>query len=477
MHDNQEVDSNRYRNSLNSVNAGDVAPHDFEAEQSVLGSLMLESEDVPLWDRIAVLLSDTDFFEPRHQAIFRSCARLHKQDKLCDIITLSADLRENNELDIIGGQSYLIELSHITPSTSSIEVYAKIVRDNSLKRKLLALCSDAIVSIRSGTGQSIDDQFEHIQQNFLRLSQENTDEDNGPQALGSLLGPVLTKIKSNIENNGGVTGVSSGYVQLDNMTAGFHGGELIIVAARPAMGKTTFAMNLVQHAFMNPSVQYPAVVFSLEMPSWQLMIRLISAIGRVEMDKLNKGNINDEDMMRITSAFNLLNQRGKFLYVDDRGGLTPMQISAEIRKIYREHGGVSMVMIDYLQLMKFPGYENDKQHEISEISGALKRIAKEFDVPVIALSQLNRGLEQRTEKRPMNSDLRESGAIEQDADVIMFIYRDEVYHPDSKDKGLAEVIIGKQRNGPIGTVRLIFEGQYSSFMNYNGMYDQEDVLQ
>jgi replicative DNA helicase len=228
---------------------------------------------------------------------------------------------------------------------------------------------------------------------------------------------------------------------------------------------------------MNPSVQYPAVVFSLEMPSWQLMIRLISAIGRVEMDKLNKGNINDEDMMRITSAFNLLNQRGKFLYVDDRGCLTPMQISAEIRKIYREHGGVSMVMIDYLQLMKFPGYENDKHHEISEISGALKRIAKEFDVPVIALSQLNRGLEQRTEKRPMNSDLRESGAIEQDADVIMFIYRDEVYHPDSKDKGLAEVIIGKQRNGPIGTVRLIFEGQYSSFMNYNGMYDQEDVLQ
>ena len=469
MQDDGKFDTSKYVDP-DLISSNDSAPHDFKAEQSVLGSLMLESEEQPVWEKIAVLLNDKDFFDVRHQAVFRSCARLHEQDKLIDFVTLSSDLRDNKELDVIGGQRYLIELSNIVPSPAGAEAYARIVRDNSLKRKLMNICSETVAIIRKGVGVDINDVFEQTQQKFQRLSQENTSEDNGPQSLQNLINLAIDKIKVNIDTKGGITGVATGYTKLDSMTSGFHGGELIIIAARPAMGKTTFAMNLVQHVFMNPAVKYPAMVFSLEMPSWQLMIRLISSLGRIEMNKINKGEFTNEEFSKAASVISLMRQRGDSLFVDDRGGLTPMQISAEVRKVYKEYGGVSLIMIDYLQLMKFPGFENDKQHEISEISAALKRIAKEFDVPVIAMSQLNRGLEQRTEKRPMNSDLRESGAIEQDADLIMFIYRDEVYHAESKDKGIAEIIIGKQRNGPIGTVKLIFEGQYSSFMNLNEEY-------
>lgn len=448
-------------------NSNNEIPHDFQAEQSVLGCLMLESDDLPLWERVAIVLRENDFFDPRHQAIYRSCARLHEKSKYADLVTLTADLKEFKELDIIGGQSYLIELSNVAPSVSSVEAYAKIVKDCSLKRKLITICSEAVKELRTGSGKDVSDLFEQLQQKFYNISDETVKEQQGPRLLGELLEPAIIKIKSNIEIKGGITGVPTGFTNLDKLTTGFHGGELIIIAARPAMGKTTFAMNIVQHVFMNPIVQYPSIVFSLEMPAWQLLIRMISSVSQVQLSKINEGSLTADEFAKLINGFQVLGTRKNYLYIDDRGGLSPMQISAEIRKIHKEYGGIGLVMIDYLQLMRLAGYENNKQQEVSEISAALKRIAKEFDVPVVALSQLNRGLENRTEKRPMNSDLRESGAIEQDADVIMFIYRDEVYHKETKDKGLAEIILGKQRNGPIGTVKLVFQGEYSSFVNLN----------
>ncbi len=271
--------------------------------------------------------------------------------------------------------------------------------------------------------------------------------------------------------SGGVTGVPSGYADLDKMTAGLQKSDLIIVAARPSMGKTTFAMNLAEHAAMTQ--EHPALIFSLEMPSDQIMMRMLASLGRIDQTKIRTGQLEDEDWARLSSTMGLLMEKGK-MFIDDAAGLTPTEVRSRARRIHRDHGGISMIMIDYLQLMRAPQFSDNRTLEIAEISRSLKALAKELQVPVVALSQLNRGLEQRSDKRPINSDLRESGSIEQDADLIMFIYRDEVYHDDSEFKGMAEIIIGKQRNGPIGRVPLTFQGKYSRFDNYAGPHVLEE---
>ncbi|MGL5589448.1 MAG: replicative DNA helicase, partial [Aeromonas veronii] len=301
---------------------------------------------------------------------------------------------------------------------------------------------------------------------------QRTSANEGPQPLKLILEQTVDKIEELFKTpHNGVTGVSSGYNDLDKMTAGLQRSDLIIVAARPSMGKTTFAMNLCEHAAL--TADKPVLIFSLEMPSEQIIMRMLASVGRIDQTKVRTGQLDDEDWARLSSTMGLLLEKGK-MYIDDASGLTPTDVRSRARRVAREHGGLSMIMVDYLQLMRVPALSDNRTLEIGEISRSLKALAKELQCPVVALSQLNRSLEQRADKRPVNSDLRESGSIEQDADLIMFIYRDEVYHDDSPDKGIAEIIIGKQRNGPIGRVRLTFQGQFSRFDNYAGPAFDDD---
>lgn len=460
-------------NILEIKNLGEN-PNCFEAEKGVLGALLVDSSDDSI-EKVSTKLDVSDFYKPNHQEIFKACTEIFRLNQKIDYLTVSNYLKNKGILEEVGGMPYLIDLGKFVPSAASIETYANIVHDFSLRRQLVKNLSEIMNQAKGGEGTDVHDILDNAQQCIAEIVAQNIDDNVGPQPLNSILDNALARIRNNINNPSGITGLSTGFTALDHMTTGFQQGDLIILAARPSMGKTTFAMNLVTSAVMK--AEKPVVVFSLEMPSWQLGIRLICSIAKVEMDHLNKGKLNSEEMNSISKAISLLNDRKNHLFVDDQGGLSPNDVRERVRKIYKEFGGISLIMIDYLQLMRVPSIENNKQLEVSEISSALKRMAKEFKVPVIALSQLNRTLEQRTDKRPMNSDLRESGAIEQDADLIMFIYRDEVYHPDTKDKNIAEIIIGKQRNGPIGKVELFFQGQYSLFSNISKTdYDDQGFV-
>lgn len=451
------------------VAAVKMPPHSIEAEQSVLGGLMLDNE---AWDRVAEKVVEQDFYLRAHRFIFAAMSRLAEATQPIDIITVSEDLEANLQLDDVGGFAYLGEIAKNTPSAANILAYAEIVRERAVVRDMISVAHDIADAGYDTQGRTSAELLDFAETKVFKIAEQRTNANEGPEPINSILAKTIEKIDELFRSpHDGVTGVSTGYVDLDKMTNGMQPSDLIIVAARPSMGKTTFAMNLCEHAAITSDK--PVLIFSLEMPSEQIMMRMLASLGRIDQTKVRTGQLEDEDWARLSSAIELLNTKGK-MYIDDGSGLTPTEVRSRARRVAREHGGLSMIMVDYLQLMTVPGMSENRTLEIAEISRSLKALAKELKVPVVALSQLNRSLEQRADKRPVNSDLRESGSIEQDADLIMFIYRDEVYNDDSPDKGTAEVIIGKQRNGPIGRVRLTFHGRYSRFDNYAGSARFED---
>ncbi|MBI0114793.1 MULTISPECIES: replicative DNA helicase [unclassified Gilliamella] len=438
-----------------------LPPHSIEAEQAVLGSLMLDNQR---WDVVAEMITDRDFYSRHHQLIFSEMHTLVSRGTPIDLITLSESLESKDLLIDVGGFAYLAELSKNTPSAINVVAYTDIIRQQAILRELISASNEIADNCYSTEGRDSTEILDLAESKIFQIAESRTKQGEGPKNITDVLEATVAKIEELFQRpHDGVTGVSTGFLDLDKKTAGLQRSDLIIIAARPSMGKTTFAMNLCENAAMMQ--EKPVLIFSLEMPSEQIMMRMLASLSRVDQTRIRTGQLQDDDWARISSTMGLLLEK-KNIYIDDSSGLTPMELRSRARRIYREHKGLSMIMVDYLQLMRVPNISENRTLEIAEISRSLKALAKELQIPVVALSQLNRSLEQRADKRPVNSDLRESGSIEQDADVIMFIYRDEVYNEASEHKGIAEIILGKQRNGPIGKVRLKFQGQFSRFDNY-----------
>lgn len=433
-----------------------LPPHSVEAEQSVLGGLLIDNSAM---DAVSEVLVDADFYRSEHRRLFALMQELTKRNSPFDPLILSAELKAREEIDLAGGDAYLFELARNTPSTSNVMAYAQIVRERSVRRRLIQAARRIADASYSPEGRTSDELLDEAEREVFTIA-EDRPQLGGPQLISDVAGELLEKLANLDLSQGGLTGLSTGFTDLDKMTSGLQPSDLIIVAGRPSMGKTTFAMNLVESAIMHSD--QAALVFSMEMPAEQLLMRMFSSLGRIDQTKVRTGQLLDQDWDRIASTLNILKQ--KKLYIDDTPGLTPNDLRNRARRIVREEGSLSIIMVDYLQLMRVQGNTENRTAEISEISRSLKALAKEFNCPVVALSQLNRGLEQRTNKKPIMSDLRESGAIEQDADLIAFVYRDEVYHPEKEgNKGLAEIIIGKHRNGPTGSAHLLFTGRYTRF--------------
>ncbi|MFB9886541.1 replicative DNA helicase [Balneatrix alpica] len=432
-----------------------VPPYSLEAEQSVLGGVLLDNQ---AWDSVAEQVTDDDFYRREHRLIYRAMAKLIGEQQPLDIITLSEELESRAELEQVGGLAYLGELAQNTPSTINIRAYAEIVRDRSLLRQLIGIGGEIVDMAYHTEGRQATEVLSEAEAKVFKIA-ESRGKSNGPEAVNPILARTIEKIDQLNQVGGSITGVSSGFTDLDAMTSGLQPSDLVIVAARPSMGKTTFSMNIVENVVVGG--EKPVLVFSLEMPADQLMMRMLASLGKIPLSNVRSGQLDPEEWNRLTAAVHML--RNKPLYIDDQPGITPSEMRARARRIHREHGSLGLIMVDYLQLMRLGGKVESRTQEVAEISRSLKALAKELQCTVIALSQLNRSLENRPNKRPVNSDLRESGSIEQDADVILFIYRDEVYNEDSPDKGVAEIIIGKQRNGPIGTCRLAFIGKYTRF--------------
>ena len=435
-----------------------IPPHSIEAEQAVLGGLLLDKDAlIKVVERIVA----DDFYRQDHKLIFNAISALDAQGKPFDLVTVAEWLESHQELDQAGGLAYLSDVAENTPSASNIASYADIVRKRSVLRQLISATTKIGEAVFNPMGQSSDEILDFAEQAVFEIAEQETRGKRNYKNIQDLLANALDRADELYQKQNPITGVATGFDDFDERTAGLQAADLIIVAGRPSMGKTAFAINVAEHAAIK--AQLSVVVFSMEMPGEQLAMRMMSSLGRVDQHKVRTGKLHNDDWPRLTSAVKIF-QDAK-LFIDDTPALTPAELRARCRRISREHK-LDMIIIDYLQLMHIPGTAENRATEISEISRSLKAMAKELNVPVVALSQLNRALEQRPDKRPVMSDLRESGAIEQDADVIVFIYRDEVYDEDSADKGIAEVIIGKQRNGPIGTVKLTFLGQYTRFENY-----------
>ncbi|PPI87902.1 replicative DNA helicase [Candidatus Pantoea edessiphila] len=442
-----------------------IPPHSIEAEQSILGGLMLDNE---CWFNISHYVIADDFFNFAHKIIFLEMQYLLENNKPIDLITLSESLEINGKLEIVGGFAYLAEISKNTPSVANISAYADIVRERAILREIILVANKIANASYNPQGRKIEELLDFVESNIFKIAETRFNKNDGPKNISQILETAVSRIESLINKpQDGITGINTGYQDLNNKTAGLQRSDLIIVAARPSMGKTTFAMNICENIAM--LYDKPILIFSLEMPSEQIILRMLASLSRVDQTRIRTGQLDNEDWTRISSTISILLKK-KNIYIDDSSSLTPTEIRARARRIYRENDGLNIIMIDYLQLMRIPSLSDNRNLEIAEISRSLKSLAKELNVPVIALSQLNRSLEQRANKRPMNSDLRESGSIEQDADLIMFIYRDEIYHDNSDLKGVAEIILGKQRNGPIGTIYLTFNGKWSRFDNYVGTY-------
>lgn len=440
-----------------------VPPHSIEAEQSVLGGLLLDNA---AWDRIADFLSESDFYRFDHRLIFQSIARLISATKPADVITVYEMLQVAGKAEEVGGLAYLNSLAQNTPSAANIRRYAEIVRERSVLRKLVTVADDIASAAFAPKGREVRELLDEAESKVFAIAEEGSRGQKGFQEIQPLLTQVVERIDElyHRDTASDVTGVPTGFIDLDRMTSGMQAGDLIIVAGRPSMGKTAFSLNIGEHVAVEQGL--PVAVFSMEMAGVQLAMRMLGSVGRLDQHRLRTGRLLDEDWPRLTHAIQRMNDAQ--LFIDETPALNPMELRARSRRLARQCGQLGLIIIDYLQLMSGSGGGENRATEISEISRSLKGLAKELNCPVIALSQLNRSLEQRPNKRPVMSDLRESGAIEQDADVILFIYRDEVYNPDSQDKGTSEIIIGKQRNGPIGTVRLTFLGQFTKFDNFSG---------
>jgi len=439
-----------------------IPPHSIEAEQSVLGGLLLDNA---AWDRVADVLGEQDFYRHDHRLIWQHIARLVGLARPADVITVHESLESAGKSNDAGGLAYLNALAHNTPSAANIRRYAEIVRERAMLRKLVSIADEISSAAFNPQGKEARQLLDEAESKVFQIAQEGARGTAGFQEIQPLLAQVVERIDElyHREGDSDVTGVPTGFTDLDKMTSGLQAGDLIIVAGRPSMGKTTLAMNMAEHVAIEQGL--PVAVFSMEMGAVQLAMRMLGSVGMLDQHRMRTGKLHNDDWPRVTHAVEKM--QNAQVYIDETPALGAMEVRARARRLSRQCGKLGLIIIDYLQLMSGSGSEN-RATEISEISRSLKALARELECPLIALSQLNRSLEQRPNKRPVMSDLRESGAIEQDADLILFIYRDEVYNPDSPDKGTAEIIIGKQRNGPIGTLRLTFQGASTRFLNFTG---------
>ena len=433
-------------------------PNSIEAEQALIGGLMLNAE---AWDKVADVVVSEDFYRKDHRLIFTAIGHLIEDGSPCDVVTVSEYLDGRGELEQAGGLEYLATLANETAGAANARAYAKILRERATLRALINAGNEISGSAFANDGRTASQVLDDAERLVFEIAEKGSRGRKGFQSLKQILPEAVDRIDLLHQSDGSITGVSSGYTEFDKLTAGLQPGDLVIVAGRPSMGKTTFAVNIAENAAIGAKV--PVAIFSMEMPSQQLAFRMISSLGRVDQTHLRTGNFPDEDWSRINTAVQLMSDAP--IFIDDTPSMSPTEIRARARRLHREHG-LGLIVIDYLQLMQVEGSKENRATEISEISRGLKALAKELSVPVIALSQLNRSVEQRTDKRPVMSDLRESGAIEQDADLICFIYREEVYNPETPRKGIADVAIAKQRNGPIGDFLLTFVGRYTKFENF-----------
>lgn len=438
-----------------------LPPHSVEAEQSLIGGILLDNA---AWDRIADLVSEVDFYRDEHRRIFHNIARLIEQGKPADVVTVYESLDKSGDAQHVGGLAYLGEIANNTPSAANIRRYAEIVRERAILRKLVAVGDEIAAHALTPAGRDASLILDEAEGKILGIRDEGSRQSGGFTPIQPVLGQVVDRIQElyDRDNPAAVTGVPTGLVDLDKMTSGLQATDMIIVAGRPGMGKTSFALNIAESVALE--AQLPVAVFSMEMPATQLVMRFISSVGRLDQHRLRTGRLNDDEWQRLSFALGKLHEAP--IYIDETPGLNPIDLRARARRLHRQCGGkLGLIVIDYLQLMSSHKETDNRAAELSEISRSVKSLAKELCVPIMALSQLNRSLEQRPNKRPVMSDLRESGAIEQDADIIMFVYRDEIYNPDTQDKGKAELIIGKHRNGPTGMVPLTFLGEYTRFEN------------
>ncbi len=435
-----------------------VPPNSIEAEQSLLGGLMLDHK---AWDKVADVVTADDFYRKDHRLIFAAIASLADGANPSDVVTVSEHLDNRGELEAAGGLEYLATLANETPGAANARSYARILRERSMLRSLISAGNEISGAAFATDGRSASEIVDEAERLVFEIAESGARGKSGFKALKEILPAAVDRIDLLHQSDGDITGISTGFTEFDKLTAGLQPGDLIIIAGRPSMGKTTLAINIAENAAIGAKV--PTAIYSMEMPSQQLAFRMIASLGRVDQSHLRTGRFPDEDWSRINTAVQLMSDAP--IFIDDSAGLSPTEIRARARRLQREHG-LGLIVIDYLQLMTVPGNKENRATEISEISRSLKSLARELSVPVIALSQLNRSVEQRTDKRPVMSDLRESGAIEQDADVIVFIYREEVYNQDTPRKGIADIAIAKQRNGPIGDFPLTFVGRYTKFENW-----------
>jgi replicative DNA helicase len=439
-----------------------IPPHSLEAEASVLGGLLLDNT---AWDRVGDVLIDNDFYRYEHRHVFGAISTLINGSRPADVITVYEHLQSLGKAEEVGGLAYLNSLAQYVPGAANIRRYAEIVRERSILRKLVSASDEIATSAFNTQGREVAKILDEAEQKIFSIGEEGSRMKQGFQRMESLVVELLDRVEEMSQNPNDITGVPTGFYDFDRMTSGLQPGDLIILAARPSMGKTALAINIAEHVAVNEGL--PVAVFSMEMGASQLAIRIVGSIGRIDQGRLRTGKLTPDEWPRLTESIEKL--RNVSLHIDETPGLTPSELRANARRLARQCGKLGLIVVDYLQLMSGSSSDGENRAtEIGEISRGLKMLAKELQCPVIALSQLNRSVETRTDKRPMMSDLRESGAIEQDADVIMFIYRDDYYNKDSKEPGVAEVIIGKQRNGPTGTVKLAFLKPITKFESLAG---------
>ena len=435
-----------------------VPPHSIEGEQAVLGGLLLSSR---AFDQVADIVTEPDFYREDHRLIFRAISELNHKSRPCDAVTVTEWFESHGQVDLIDGGGYISQLVSNTPSAANVRAYAEIVRERSILRQLVDVGADIASGAFSSDGRNSRELLEEAERKVFAIADQDLRTGASFVPIQHAINEAIEKLQELAEHDGDITGIPTGFKDLDEKTAGLQDSDLIIVAGRPSMGKTTLAMNIAENAAIKH--EKPVAIFSMEMSAQQLVRRMFSSLGQIDQNKLRTGNLDDLDWPKLTSAMTLLHKT--HIFIDETPSLSPAELRARARRLKREHD-IGLIVVDYLQLMAVPGTRENRATEIAEISRSLKAIAKELHLPVIALSQLNRALEQRPNKRPVMADLRESGSIEQDADLIVFIYRDEVYNDETPDKGKAEIIIGKHRNGPTGTVVLTFQGQWLRFVNY-----------
>ena len=437
-----------------------LPPHSIEAEQSLIGGLLLDNT---AWDRIGDVVSEADFYRDDHRRIFGHIRKLVETGRPADVVTVFESIEKSNEVEQTGGLAYLGEIANNTPSAANIRRYAEIVHERAVLRKLVSVGDEIAASALNPAGRDVKELLDHAERKVFEIAEAGHKTSQGFVAMPTVLGEVVDRIQQLYDRDdpSDVTGTPTGFVELDRLTSGLQPGDMIVVAGRPSMGKTAFALNIAEHVGVEQKL--PVAVFSLEMSGPQLAMRFLSSVGRLDQQKMRTGKLGDEEWDKMTVALGKLHDAP--IHIDETGAISPSDLRARARRLHRQFGKLGLIVIDYLQLMAVPGGNENRATEISEISRSIKALAKELQVPVIALSQLSRKVEERNDKRPLMSDLRESGAIEQDADIILMMYREEYYKPDTQDKGMAEVIIGKHRNGPTGVVKLTFLGEYTRFEN------------